>query len=215
MEVLKQFSLALALCAPVAVFGGTFSNGSFESPGGGPGVRCQIDNSSCFVTDWLSNGGFQVYEDNGQDGINAGDGTFWVSFGHLGVTGGTLSQTFDTLTGHTYNVDFLLIVQQGTGAQSSLVEVLDGSNVLGFSADTFTSNSWVSGTGFSFIAASNSTTLRITDTTADSGCCNWGLDGVTVVDQDAAPGVPEPASLTLLGSALVAAGIICRRRARR
>jgi hypothetical protein len=192
------------------MFGGTFTNGSFEDPGGAP-VRCIIDNSSCAVTGWTSAGGVQVYESSLQDGINAGGGTYYVSFGHLGVTGGTLTQAFDTTIGQNYLVDYLLVVQQGTGTQSAEVTALDGATVLGTQSNTFTSTDWISGAELSFTATSTSTILQITDTTVDSGCCNWGLDGVTVTAGSQPSATPEPASLVLIGGALIVAGVRRRR----
>jgi hypothetical protein len=163
------------------MLGGTFTNGSFEDPGGNtPGVRCPYDNSGCAATGWVSTGGFQVWESAPNDGLSAGaDGIFWVSFGHSGATGGTLEQTFDTVIGTAYNVAFSVVVQQGIDPESVLAEALDGSTTIG--------SSFLNGGG-----------------------ANWGLDAVTV-DAAVAGGVPEPASLTLFGGALLALAIRRRR----
>src|SRR6266446_2972290 len=99
--------LAVGLLAIGTAWAGPFTNGSFESPGGAP-IRQQIGNdpSGFVVTGWQHNvsvtTGFEIYEDN-EDGIAAQNGTYYVSWGHNGTTGGTLQQTFSTLIGTTYN----------------------------------------------------------------------------------------------------------------
>ena len=67
-----------------------------------------------------------------------------------------------------------------------------------------TNNLWTAGTELSFTATSTSTKLIITDTTTGGGDNNWALDSVTVV--------PEPTSLALLASGVVAIACLGRRR---
>jgi hypothetical protein len=213
MKALNRIALIGGFAA-TAMFGGTFTNGSFEDPGGNtPGIRCIYDNAGCSATGWTTAGGLQVWESAPNDGlVSAADGIFWVSFGHSGNTGGTLEQTFDTVIGTTYNVAFWLVVQQGSDPESVLAEALDGATTIGSSSlDNFTNPDWFAGPGLSFTATSASTTLRFTDTTVGGFSANWGLDAVTV---DAGGAAPEPASLTLLGGALLAIGVYSRRALR-
>jgi hypothetical protein len=214
MNIFNKIAIVAGFGVAVA-FGGTFTNGSFEDPGGNtPGIRCIYDNAGCAATGWTTAGGLQVWESAPNDGISSGaDGIFWVSFGHSGATGGTLEQTFDTVIGNTYSVAFSLIVQQGADPESVLAEALDGTTTIASSSLTdFTNPDWFAGPGFNFTAISTSTTLRFTDTTVGGGSANWGLDAVTV--GPAIASAPEPASLMLIGGALV--GLRFRRqRARR
>jgi hypothetical protein len=220
---MRILTTAAALAGCLLVFAGfaqagAFQNGSFEDPGGV--VRDVFGGSitNSYVTGWLHSGaGTDVYETNGQDFINAGDGDFWVSFGHSGTSGGILEQTFDTIAGHLYIVSFLLTVQQGTDAQSMFADACSGgcAGSLGsVSLNDFTTNTWFTGTFFTFTADSASTRLMFIDTTVGGANANWGLDGVTVDDFGLAPGggVPEPGTLALAGSALLAAWFRRRRQ---
>lgn len=80
-----------------------FTNGSFESPGGAGLVL--LGNGSAFVTGWTHGGSNEGYTASGDFGINAADGTHYISRGFTSATGGTLLQTFDTLIGTIHNVD--------------------------------------------------------------------------------------------------------------
>jgi hypothetical protein len=106
---------------------------------------------------------------------------YYIGWGANGATNGTLFQTFDTVIGTTYNINYLLTTQQLTGVlpiQSNLVEALNGASVLNFVTNSFNQAAgiWNAGATLSFVAASTSTTLRFTDTTsaANSGPINWG-----------------------------------------
>jgi hypothetical protein len=61
---------------------------------GGAIIRQLLAANDTFVTVWINNAalntGTQIYESSGLDGISAGDGTHYVSWGHNGTTGGTL-----------------------------------------------------------------------------------------------------------------------------
>jgi hypothetical protein len=208
--ILKQILVTAVALFGVATLGvaGPFTNGSFESPGTAGSVF--LTNGSTFVTGWTHGGNDlgEFYTVSGAWGIPAGDGTQYVGWGASGATGGTLFQTFDTLIGTTYNVNYLLTTQQLGGIppiESNLVEALNGVTVLNSVTNSFnqTNGIWNAGTTLSFLAVSTSTTLRFTDTTsaANSGPVNWGLDGVTV----AAVGgneVPEPSTYGLIGLGL-------------
>src|ERR1700679_1285499 len=145
------------LFLPVQAGAAAFQNGSFELPGGGP-IRQQLVDGDTFVTGWVnavnSNNGFDIYESGGEDVIPAGAGDYYVSFGHDGTTGGTLSQTFDTVIGQKYSVNYLLTVQQSTGDEAVDVAVLSGNTVFASVDKTFDYTTWTAGPTLSFTATS-------------------------------------------------------------
>jgi len=209
--LLTKLVLLGALCS--SAWGTAFFNGSFENPGGDP-IRQSLVNGDTFVSGWVNNGGFQVYASaNPTDGISAGDGTYWVSFGHNGATGGTLSQTFDTVIGTTYFVNFLQRVQQGTVNQSMQLSAFSGAETTTVSSTISNSLAWGAGPTLTFTAAATTSTLQFLDTTDGAhGGSNWALDGVTVdlVPPSVSP-EPSTAAITILGLGLLA--VVRKRRA--
>ena len=208
--ILKQIlapAIALFGLAPLGV-AAPFTNGSFESPGATGATL--LATGSTIVTGWTHGGNplGDYYTISGFYSIAPGDGTSYVVWGGNGTTGGTLFQTFDTLIGTTYNVNYLLATQQLGGIppiESTLVEALNGVTVLNSVSNSFNTplGIWNAGTTLSFVAVSTSTTLQFTDTTTatNSVPVNWGLDNVTV----AAVGgneVPEPSTFGLIGLGL-------------
>jgi hypothetical protein len=192
---------SLALAAP-------FTNGGFELPT--TQTTIFLFNGDPFVTGWTHGGNFQgeFYTFDNQYGILAGEGNYYIGWGASSATGGTLSQTFDTVIGDTYTVDYLLTTQQFLGSnlpfQSNTVAAFDGVTLLNSVVNSFNmaAGNWQAGTQLSFFATSTSTTLIFTDTTTvnNSGPINWGLDAVTVNGQSGA--IPEPSTYALMGGSL-------------
>jgi hypothetical protein len=190
-------------------FGGVFQNGGFESPGLGV---TGASNLGCpgSVTGWVHNNncsaGSELLTASGNYGLATLDGGQYITWGGNGNTGGILQQTFDTIAGASYTVNYLIAIQQNTGpGQSMKVEALDGITLLNSAAaNNFLFLSLTPGPTLNFTASSTSTTLRFTDTTsfANSSAANWGLDTVTV--QSNQSGVPEPGSALLFGAGLAA-----------
>jgi hypothetical protein len=200
--------LATTFAAGVS-FGGVFQNGSFESPGvGGSGVI--FLDCPGIVTGWVHNNNCSTVSElltvSGNYGLATLDGGQYISWGGNGNIGGALQQTFDTIAGASYTVNYLIAIQQNTGpGQSMKVEAFDGITLLNSAAaNNFLFLTFTPGPALTFTASSTSTTLRFTDTTslANSGAANWGLDTVTVQSNQA--GVPEPGSALLLGAGLAA-----------
>jgi hypothetical protein len=205
---------SLALAAP-------FTNGSFENPG--TGAATSLNNNAFVVTGWSHTGTTfgDLYTRSNTFGIAAGDGLYYITWGGSGATGGTLSQTFDTVIGDIYTVNYLITTQQLAGSnlpiQSNTVAAFDGSALLNSVTNSFNmaAGNWQAGTTLTFVAASTSTTLRFTDTTSstNSPSINWGLDVVTVNGQPGQSGaVPEPSTYALMGGSLALLAWLRRSR---
>jgi hypothetical protein len=204
--------LILAISTAALSFAGPFTNGSFESPGVIPAPGTHLTAGDTYVTGWVHNSTDlgEFYTDGSPWSVAAGVGTYYVGFGAFSQTGGTMSQTFDTVAGQLYGVNYILSTQELTGTlpdQIALVEALDGSTVLGSISNTINSPAgiWNNGLRLEFTATSGSTTLRFTDLTlmANTPLINWGLDNVSVSE------LPEPSSYALIGLGL---GIIALRK---
>lgn len=207
--------LAAVLATPVAAHAEAFRNGGFETFDGAPGgtdVRTGLDDGDTRVTGWVNNAGLQFYEDD-QDGLAAYDGTHYVSFGHNGATGGTLSQTFDTVAGTAYTVNYFFAEQQGDDpAQRFAVSVNGGAAVY---SGTPALNAWTAGPALTFLGTGSPTTLTFQDATPSDagGGSNLALDGISLTAVGAAPGaVPEPATWAMMMAGFGAMGAALRRR---
>src|SRR6266567_4428877 len=201
--------LATTFAAGVS-FGGGFQNGSFESPGLAGAGAILLDCPG-IVTGWVHNNncpgvGSELLTASGNYGLATLDGGQYITWGGNGNIGGALQQTFDTIAGAIYTVNYLIAIQQNIGTvQSMKVEAFDGITLLNSAAaNNFLFLTFTPGPTLTFTATSTSTTLRFTDLTslANSIPANWGLDTVTVQSNQA--GVPEPGSAFLLGAGLAA-----------
>jgi hypothetical protein len=205
-------TLASAACAPLAAHAAAFTNGSFELPGVSvPNVTAPGQ----APTGWTAGGFLQsqslFVQRNGDFGVTAKDGVVAMGFGGNGTSGATISQSFDTVAGSTYTVNFFTTAQQvGAGAQSYLAQALSAvGDVLASDSGGIPeiANNWL-GHNLRFVASGSSSTLRFTDIsngTAAAGI-NWALDAVTV--SGAVPNtVPEPGSVALV----LTAGLLALR----
>ncbi len=135
-------------------------------------------------------------------------------FGGNSITSGTLSQTFDTVVGATYAVNYQYLIQQGLEPEALFVDVHNGPPLLASTFFIFSNTNWVSAPVLMFTATGTSTTLRFGDDTGallpgTGASTNWALDAVTVT-QTAVPGpagVPEPGSFAPVGLAGLAAAV--------
>lgn len=200
----RLFSHGLVICLLFATStsAAPFANGSFEDPAQGGPTRVSISN----LSDWSASGGFMLLERgvNGTSNLAAADGSQFVSFGHNGQTGDTLSQVFDTVIGQGYSVTHQLTSIQGSAPQTMSVSAFDdvSNSLLGtVNSMASLSNTWIAGTPLSFVATSASTRLEFQHTVGASGP-NLALDDVRVI--------PEPSSLALL----TAGGLLLLRRRR-
>ena len=204
-------SMILAVVSTLSIgtaFSASFTNGDFETGPTGAFVLSSGDTTS--IPGWTTGGTASTSEHNGpnDNGQFAQAGSKFLSFGHLGTTGGTLFQTFDTTVGTLYTVNYYVSdIQGGTSSQSMTFEAFNGALPLGSVATAIPiiNNAWTAGTTLTFTATSTSTKLIVTDTTTGGGDNNWALDTVTVV--------PEPTSVALLASGVFAIACFGRRRA--
>ena len=163
---------ASTLILPLVAQAAPFQNGDFESPG--VGSFADITTAANAPTGWTPSGTLgsaALFYENGAFQVTCNTGPNCVGFGGNGTTGATLSQTFDTVPGQTYTVNYFVTAQQGNGPQSALVEAffngvfLNNSFVTipGFNA-AIENFHWFAGPTLTFFALGPSITLRFTDT---------------------------------------------------
>jgi Protein of unknown function (DUF642) len=130
-------------------------------------------------------------------------------FGWGNTTGGTLSQTFATVSGQSYVVNFDHAAIIGATAQTMLVSALGASGVLGSqvasSIGTIDFTNALNSYSFSFVADSAATTLLFADTSLATNSVDGMVDNVSV------NAVPLPASLPLILSGLGVFGLVSRK----
>lgn len=201
----------------------TLINGDFEQPGTGQFTFL----TSNFLSGWTydakgtESAGYNPSGGNG--GAPAEGGNYYISWGHSGGYGGTLSQTFTTAINQAYSVSYYLTQQQIPAAdqftqnQSVIATAYDGATPLGGLTTLLLTpeNQWNLYT-FNFVATSTSTTLTFFDATPANGGgnSNWGLDTVSVNAASPPGATPLPAALPMFlgGAGLV--GWVARRKKR-
>ncbi len=212
----KGIALALTLSGSVLPLAqaAPFQNGSFESPGMGASSQLDIATPGAAPTGWLAGGtlgNFALFYQS-SIWIAPHSGLASIGFGGNGTTGATIAQTFDTVAGVPYIVNFYTAAQQlGNGPQSYRAEALNGSTVLGVSTGTIpVSTTWTL-RSFEFVAASSSTRLLFSDLSngAAAFSLNWALDSVSVAV------VPEPASFGMMALGLLGLSALGLHRRRR
>jgi len=207
-----MFISGLALCIFLCV--GTasaapFQNGSFES-GTTSGAFVEVNVGATNITGWAVTAG-------NVDFIN----TLWTA--HNGTRSidlngnqlGTIAQTFDTISGHTYQVEFWLAGNTGGGPIIKTVEVDatgTGNDPLQFTFDIAghsTTNMGWEQHFYNFTAQGSSTILAFASLAVNVGGLNYygaALDDVSITDTYTPPvGVPEPGVMILLLAGLVGA----------
>ena len=202
----KYLAAVAAIALSSSAQAASFVNGSFEL-GTNPGQFSTFTAGQTDITGWTIGSGSVDYI-----------GSYWAASNGLrsidlaGNAAGLLSQTFDTVIGRTYRVNFDLWANDDGGTFPRLAFVNVGAGDLTFSSNgggTKAAPNWVTQT-FSFVASATSTTLSFR---ADSISANTffgpALDNVSV------SAIPEPATWALMlgGFGLVGGAMRSRRRA--
>jgi len=207
---------ALALTAPVRA--AAFTNGDFEQPGGrvrnqlGDGDPAPVTGTADFLTGWGHSGGFEIYEsDDTGDLLAAQSGTHYVSFGHNGAIGGSLFQTFDTIAGQIYTINYYAAEQQGDDPLQNLQATLTNGLETITQDNLGLSSAFTLGGPIVFTAQGSSATITFLDATAsgNGGGSNLALDSVSLTTGSA---TPEPASWGMMVVGFGLLGAAMRRR---
>jgi choice-of-anchor C domain-containing protein len=210
MAMVAACAALLASAGPMAHAAG-FTNGSFESVSvvggepvcaGGASVCIQYDAGAMGIAGWqIEAGSVDVV------------GTLWAAADGLrsvdlsGAGAGTLSQSFDTMVGTTYQVSFQIggnffggnAIKTATASAGGVVLPLSFDN----SASTGANMGWQT-KSFSFTAQSATTTLRfVSESNSSAG---MALDDVRVTV------VPEPQTWALWAAGLALLLAVRRRR---
>jgi Protein of unknown function (DUF642)/PEP-CTERM motif len=206
-------AMAMVIAGPTVGRAAGLVNGSFEEPGGAP-IRQVLGNGDTIVTGWTAHDGTQAfstyYESNGEDGINAADGNYYVSFGHNGATGASLTQAFDTVFGAQYTLNYQIRLQQGVDLGSNFqISASTGDSVN--SGDAVLA-AWSAGTPLTFVGTGSAVTLTILDTTVGGGGSNLAIDDLRLSAVGGDVGVPEPATWALMIAGFGGMGAVFRGR---
>ena len=197
--------LIAALAIPAAGHAAAFINGDFEL-GTNPGSQLStLAAGSTDITGWTVTGGPIDYISGYWE---AGSGSRSLDLSAL--TAGGISQTFDTIAGQLYTVDFLLAGNPVGGAGTRTLSVsATGNAAVQYGFDTTGTSvgdmGWISQI-YTFTATGSSTTLSFAS--LNDNPYGPALDNVAV----SVTAVPEPAIWAMMFGGLGLVGMQMRRR---
>jgi hypothetical protein len=224
-------AIAALMCSGGLARANILINGDFESPGVSAGTQVQMTNSPTDTPDgWTYSGtSDDFYSGNHAFDINAQSGSNYVAFGENGTTGGSLSQTFDTVGDQAYLVTFWVAEQQNSTTLADDFSMTasnnDGPggslNVNNSLSSSVSGETWIQ-EEFSFTAGDIYSTLTfqdlggpgnvLTNLALDNVCVSVGIDCLATVPSPGA--IPEPITLGLLGFGLAGLAAVRRSRSR-
>ncbi len=177
------------------------SNTTEDSPSASVTVNNDTDLDGVIDSDDLDNdndGILDTVEATSGENIVNGNGTTlsgWNTSGNVGITSNTfnfnggnrtpngiLSQDICLLAGENYDLNFeVIVVGNGSGTVSALVEILNGEVVISSSTYTKTSISLNTNETINFTANNNTTTIRITDTSESTASIDIRFDNISLI----------------------------------
>ena len=203
---------ATAYATPVPVVNNSFELGTFVPDANGTMI---LPLGSTAMTGWTVIGDELAWITSPNPwGLSAEDGLRFLDFTAYptGAPFGGVQQTLTTIVGNLYQVHYFLgSYTTRWGGPPVSIQATAASASQGCTVSTVTTQSTWTPCTLSFVATSTSTALSLLGT---AGFQYIGLDNVSVDDlgpSNQPPTVPEPASMVLLGSGLIAA---FRRRSR-
>lgn len=188
-------SFAMFVLAQLA-WAAPFQNGSFELGPPNPCNTFNVPQGNTSITGWVISVGNIDWESGPPCGWDPSDGSNSLDLVGSGGIGG-IQQTFDTIPGITYQVQFDLAGNYGAPPVVKPLAVTINGNTTNFTFDTTGKSAanmgWTTQT-ISFTAASNSSTINfVSDVTPSGGSLNAGaaLDNVRIT-AGPGPGLTPP-----------------------
>jgi hypothetical protein len=203
-----QHVVLASLCAfsalPAQAATNLLTNGSFELPTG-TGYASLLGGNTT-ITGWTTVlNGVEWFNATGYGG--AADGVMIVDLANYTYTGGGIEQSFATVAGQAYDLNFSLGTMQASGRDGTAhIDVIVAGGTTGFDVVNHTGSLVWTPVTLNFTAIGTTTTLRFTNTQ------NPNLHFANVDAASVAAAVPEPETYAMLLAGLGLVSLTARRR---